>query len=333
MIGAPLKLRRDSWFAQIKAPTAKVIRVALILGALAVPVFAHEGKPHTWHDLWRSWSFEPLVLISLVLTASLFVVGLVRLWGESGAGKGIRRWEALTFAGGWFALFVALVSPVHAWGRVLFSAHMTQHEILMLVAAPLLVLSRPLLAFMWALPLGWSRRTGGWARVSWFRKLWYFITIPMVAWLIHAIALWMWHIPSLFDATLHSELVHTLQHLSFLLSALLFWWALLHGRKGWMGYGAAVLYVFTTSIHSGLLGALLTFSATVWYPSYVGLTASWGLTPLEDQQLGGLIMWIPAGVVYAISALVLLAGWLRKSEIQTSKRERSVEPSIATARV
>jgi cytochrome c oxidase assembly factor CtaG len=89
-----------------------------------------------------------------------------------------------------------------------------------------------------------------------------------------------------------------------------------------MGYGAAVLYVFTTSIHSGLLGALLTFSRSVWYPSYVGLTTSWGLTPLEDQQLGGLIMWIPAGVLYAIAGLALFAGWLRESESRVAKRER-----------
>jgi len=115
------------------------------------------------------------------------------------------------------------------------------------------------------------------------------LTIPIVAWVIHAVALWTWHVPALFEAVLHNEWVHTAQHLSFLLSALLFWWALIHGRQGWMGYGAAALYVFTTSLHSGLLGALLTFSKSVWYPSYVGLTNSWGLTPLEDQQLGGLI--------------------------------------------
>jgi putative membrane protein len=240
-----------------------------------------------------------------------------------GTGKGIRRWEALAFVGGWFALFVALVSPVHAWGRVLFSAHMTQHEILMLVAAPLLVLGRPLIAFMWSLPLEWSRRIGALGKIGWLQKSWRVLTIPVVAWLIHAVALWSWHVPVLFEAVLHNEWVHTAQHLSFLLSALLFWWALIHGRQGWMGYGAAALYVFTTSLHSGLLGALLTFSRTVWYPSYVGLTASWGLSPLEDQQLGGLIMWIPAGVLYAFAGLVLVAGWLRQAEARSLKKQES----------
>jgi cytochrome c oxidase assembly factor CtaG len=278
----------------------------------------HGGQPHNWDDLVRAWSFEPLVTVSLALTASLFVVGLKRLWREAPKRKSIRQWEALCFAGGWLALFVALVSPVHAWGRVLFSAHMTQHEILMLVAAPLLVLGRPLIAFLWALPLEWSRRLGSIAKIGWINRTWKALTIPLVAWLVHAIALWTWHIPVLFDAVLHNEAVHTAQHLSFLISALLFWWALIHGPQGAMGYGAAVLYLFTTSIHSGVLGALITVAGSVWYPSYIGLTNSWGLTPLEDQQLGGLIMWIPAGLVYVIAALAMFAGWLREAELRSS---------------
>jgi cytochrome c oxidase assembly factor CtaG len=299
-----------------------LIAIVMLVGNPGT-TFAHEGKPHTWHDLSRAWSFEPVVVISLIVTGGLFIWGLRNLWRHSGTGKGIRRWEALAFAGGWFALFVALVSPVHAWGRVLFSAHMTQHEILMLLAAPLLVLGRPLIAIAWALPLHWSRGIGFLAKTEWIQKSWRVLTIPFVAWLIHAVALWSWHVPLLFEAVLHNELVHTAQHLSFLLSALLFWWALIHGRQGWMGYGAAALYVFTTSLHSGLLGALLTFSRSVWYPSYVGLTSSWGLSPLEDQQLGGLIMWIPAGVLYAIAGLALVAGWLREAETRALKREQS----------
>ena len=109
------------------------------------------------------------------------------------------------------------------------------------------------------------------------------------------------------------------QHLSFFISALLFWWALIHGPQGAMGYGAAVLYLFTTSVHSGVLGALITLAGSVWYPSYVGLTSSWGLTPLEDQQLGGLIMWIPAGLVYVVAGLALFAGWLREADVRAGE--------------
>jgi cytochrome c oxidase assembly factor CtaG len=275
----------------------------------------HGGQPHNWHDLVRAWSFEPLVVMGLLLTGGLFVVGLWR--------RGSKRiGEPIWFACGWLALVVALVSPMHAWGRVLFSAHMTQHEVLMLVAAPLLVLSRPIVLFLWAFPVQWSRRIGNVAKIGWVSSAWRFLTIPVVAWLVHAIALWVWHAPVLFDAVQQNEWVHTLQHISFLGSALLFWWALIHGPQGAMGYGAAVLYLFTTSIHSGVLGALLTVAGSAWYPSYAGLTASWGLTPLEDQQLGGLIMWIPAGLVYLVAGLALFVGWLREADLRAAKRDR-----------
>src|SRR5215208_6149890 len=162
----------------------------------------HGGKPHNWHDLVRAWSFEPLVTISLILSGLLFAGGLRRLWREAPKRRSIRPWEALCFTGGWLALFIALVSPLHAWGRVLFSAHMSQHEVLMLVAAPLLVLGRPLIAFLWALPLNWSRSLGNVAKIAPINSLWRTLTIPLVAWLVHAIALWIWHIPVLFEAVL-----------------------------------------------------------------------------------------------------------------------------------
>jgi len=163
---------------------------------------------------------------------------------------------------------------------------------------------------------------------SW-RVLWAFITNPFVAWLIHAVVLWTWHAPALFPATLESDFVHTLQHVSFLGSALLFWWAIIQGRQRVLGYGVAVLYLFTTALHSGLLGALLTFSRAIWYPIYGETTAAWGLTPLEDQQLGGLIMWIPAGLAYIIAGLALFAGWLRESEMRTAKRELAQRTDVA----
>jgi putative membrane protein len=108
--------------------------------------------------------------------------------------------------------------------------------------------------------------------------------------------------------------VHALQHSTFLFTALLFWWTLIHGRHGRLSYGSGVLYVFTTAIHTSILGALMTFTPQLWYPIYDGRTAQFHLTPLEDQQLGGLIMWIPAGVVFIILGLWLMAAWIRQSE-------------------
>ena len=307
----------------ITSPRSLTLALAISFSTMqaATTSLAHDGKPHRPHDLLTTWGLEPVVLIGLALSAWLYWRGVRRLWRESTAGLGVRKWEAACYAGGWFALFVALVSPLHPMGSVLFSAHMTQHEVLMLVAAPLLVLGRPLIAFIWALPIAWRRKVGRVGKLRWAETSWRTITNPFAAWAIHAAALWAWHAPALFQATLKSELVHTIQHLSFLVSALLFWWALIHGRHGLMGYGAAVLYMFTTSVHSGALGAMLTFASSLWYPAYSDTTGSWGLTPLEDQQLGGLIMWVPAGLVYLFAGLALFAGWLRESERRVARRE------------
>jgi putative membrane protein len=306
----------------VMAPLLRLLALCSYLLAFGLtPAFAHDGKPHRFGDLIYTWGLDPLVIAGLALSGWLYLRGVRRLWRGAGRGGGIRRWEAWAYASGWFALFVALVSPLHPLGEVLFSAHMTQHEVLMLVAAPLVVLGRPVVAFLWALPTDDARRVGAWGRAAWFQRAWRVLTNPLAAWAIHAAALWVWHAPQLFEATLRRDLVHTLQHVCFLGSALLFWWALIHGPQGLMGYGTAVLYVFTTSVHSGVLGALITFARTVWYPAYTQTTASWGLTALEDQQLGGLIMWVPAGLVYIVAGLALCAGWMRESERRVLKRE------------
>jgi cytochrome c oxidase assembly factor CtaG len=222
------------------------------------------------------------------------------------------------------------MSPLHRLGGVLFSAHMAQHELLMAVAAPLLVLGRPIIPFLWALPTSWRRAAGEWAALALVRSVWLLLSLPVVAWVLHAAAIWLWHAPLLYQAALKSELVHTAQHVSFLGTGVLFWWALLQGRQGRAGRPASVIYLFTTAVHTSLLGVLLTFSSRLWYPLYQSGTMQWGLTPIEDQQLAGLIMWIPGGLAYLIAALWLASAWLREPEPRpplqsspTRKRERS----------
>jgi putative membrane protein len=295
----------------------------LMLCILAVVVQAHDEKPHSFADLIRTWSFDPLVVFCLTISATLYTVGVIRLWRSANVGSGISRSAAIAFAAAWIFTFTALVSPLHPWGQVLFSAHMTQHEILMLISAPLFVLSRPWIAALWALPPGWRLNVRNAVKAEPVAKLWGFITNPLAAWAIHAAALWIWHIPYLFQSTLTSDLLHTVQHASFFLSALLFWWAIITGGHGVASYGAGVLYLFTTSIHSGILGAFLTFSKTLWYPAYIGSTESWGLQPIEDQQIGGMIMWVPAGLVYIAAGLIMFAGWLRESDRLAVRRENA----------
>jgi putative membrane protein len=280
---------------------------------LAQQAFAHDewAAAHlTRAQAQRSWSFEPEVVIPLAIVAVLFTVGAYRRRGKPG-------WSLAQvgfFIAGWLTLFIALVSPIHKLGSLLFSIHMTQHELLMIIAAPLLVLSRPLVWFVWALPVSWREGSGRLAKQRQIAALWSVMTLPLFVWLLHGSTLWAWHIPSLYDASVEHDWVHALQHTTFLFTALLFWWTLIHGRHGRLSYGMGVLYVFTTAVHTSILGALMTFTQNLWYPIYDGRTAAFHLTPMEDQQLGGLIMWIPAGVVFIILGLWLMAAWLRESE-------------------
>ena len=284
-------------------------------------------------SLWAAWEWEPGIVIPLALGAVLYVRGLLLLWDEH-VGRGIRVWEASCFAVGWLVTALALLSPLHAISEQLFVAHMVQHELLMVVAAPLLVVGRPLVPMLWALPSPARRRVGRATRRDEVRHVWRFVTRPTVAFCIHGAAIWIWHAPALYQATLRSDAVHAAQHLSFLGTALLFWWTIIQahapgGRARAITFGTAVLLLFGTALHSGALGALLTFSRTLWYPAYGSAARAWGLTPFEDQQLAGLIMWIPATFAYLVAALFLFTGWLRASEERVHERELARDAELA----
>src|SRR3954465_15957198 len=194
-------------------------RSALLLVLMLLLVtnaIAHEldiDGPQNASELLRAWTFEPGVIIPIVASAVLYSLGVVRL--RRASPKSIRKSDILYFALGWAALVLALVSPVHAWGSVLFSAHMTQHELLMLVAAPLLVLGRPIVPFLWALPRSWALTLAHWSKLGAWERTWRTISNPVVAWIIHALVLWAWDWPALFAATVESKAVHALHRASF----------------------------------------------------------------------------------------------------------------------
>jgi cytochrome c oxidase assembly factor CtaG len=156
---------------------------------------------------------------------------------------------------------------------------------------------------LWALPRDARRRVGFTATHGILNSLWRAISNPLSAFLLHAVAIWGWHAPALFAAAQDDVWIHALQHSSFFLTALLFWNAVFRTRA------TSLFWLFTTMLHTGFLGVLLAFSPRLWYPES-GSAAAWGLTALEDQQLGGFIMWVPGGTVYVVAALALAARWL-----------------------
>lgn len=273
-----------------------------------------------------AWRPEAWLLWLLAAAATLYLAGIVRLWRRAGAGRGIAWRQAAAFAGGWLALAAALATPLDALGARLFAAHMVQHELLMVVAAPLLVLGRPLAAWTWALGPRQRRWLGPATHWRWVAAPWHWLTRPVSAWGLHAAALWAWHVPPWFEAALHQEPIHILQHASFLATALLFWWTVLgtdpRSRRG----GFALASLFTTMMHTGALGALLTFAPSAWYPAYAAAGGGFGLSPVEDQQLGGLIMWVPGSVAYLLAGLVLAARLLGREDLSPASAARPALP-------
>jgi putative membrane protein len=283
---------------------------------LPLAAFAHVADEHVAgaaHALPVEWNLEPWLLALLALSALGYAVGLRRLWRNAGGRRGIQPWQAGSFWAGWLTLVAALVSPLDPLGDVLFSAHMGQHELLMVVAAPLLVLGRPLATWTWALAPAQRRSVGRLFATRGWSGLWGTLTDPVVAFALHAIALWGWHIPFAFDAALRNEGWHILQHTSFLVTALFFWWSVLgHDPRGRYGPGHSVAWLFATMMHTSALGALLGLSPTVWYEPYVATSAALGIDPVIDQQLGGIIMWVPAALSYVIAALWVLGKLLTR---------------------
>ena len=220
------------------------------------------------------WNFDPLVLAPLLAVLWCYVKSLARIPGR----------QRLAFAAGLVVLFAALVSPLDALADESLSAHMAQHALLVAVAPPLLLMGHP------AAVLAWGGARFSLRPASFLNRL----SRPAPATVLHGLALWLWHAPLAFEAAAQSYAWHILQHLTFFATALLFWRVLVGARSAARAAGALAA-AFITLLHSGFLGALITLAP---YPLYRGAS-------LEEQQLAGLIMWVPMGVVYLAACLLL----------------------------
>ena len=278
--------------------------VAFLLAALAAPAFAHGG-----HEHGVGWTLDPWLIVPLGLALLIYCAGWLRL--SSRAATPVRP---ARFLGGWTVLTLSLVSPLHEAGEQSFTMHMIEHELIMLVATLLLASSNAGGVLAWGLPQ--PLRTilgGGWK--SPLQALWRRLTEPVTATVIQSVVMWAWHAPILFDRALESFAWHVFQHACFFVSSLLFWWAMLHPRGRGAGYGVSAACLFVTSLIGGALGALMSFSSSPWYSDYaaMGMTGI-GLDPTADQQLAGLVMWIPGGLVHGVAALVFFYRWLKSAE-------------------
>src|SRR3954447_13793589 len=294
---------------------------ALRLAALLLALFTAPADAHGLSEVdpGSLWSYDPWLMAPLYAVGIAFYVGTQRLWHHAGAGRGVSFNQVAAFWSGWLVTALAVTSPLHWLGERLFTAHMIEHELLMVVAAPLIAFARINGPLLWSLP-SWLRPAAG--RLFSLQPVagfWGFASHPASATALHGAALWAWHAPPLYAWALENTTVHRLQHFSFFATALLFWWVLLYGRgpdrNTRVRDGIAIACLFVTVLHSGVLGALLTISPKLWIPDQVVLAADFGLSPLEDQQLAGILMWVPMGTLYTGAALFFAYRWLTAMDV------------------
>lgn len=306
--------------------------IAILIAMMPAMALAHTRPRPTPENVWAAWYLDPVVVVSMLLASWLYLRGVRDLWITAGQDKVISRRRRNAWYGAMISLAVALFSPIDALGGALFSVHMVQHLILFVVTPLFLAYTRPGLGMWWGLPATWRRRAGnGIGSWSVSRRLHGANRNPMLIVMVFTAVLWLWHTPALYNAALRSDVVHALEHFSFMAGAYLLWSWLLSvgfGEGGPTGgrQGLAVLIVFATVMQSGVLGAILTFARTPLYDIHEGYTEMWGLTLIEDQQLAGVLMWVPMGMTFTLVALLLFRSMLADSERQARRREQK-DPS------
>lgn len=251
------------------------------------------------------------LLAGVVGLALLYARGWVRLGRRAATPPPLR--QPMLAMGGLVTVVIALASPLDDLAHHHFSAHMLQHVLLTMAAAPLLLLADPLAAAVWALPRPARHGIGRMlSREGWPRRLLRVLTNPALAWLAHAGALWLWHVPTLYDAALADDAIHTLEHAMFFGTAVLFWWPVIHPAprcRPPISAGARIIYLTLATFQSAGLGLLLAVSPRPLYAAYA-------VTPqaLDDQARGGLVMWGLGGAIDMLAVLLALWSFLARDE-------------------
>lgn len=305
----------------MRRPHPSIAPVTIAAAALLWPpaVFAHDGHAHP-PTLAQAWTLSPMVLVPFVLLAVLYAFGLSRLWRQAGIGRGVTPAGVAGFWSGMLSLALAAIWPLDAYGAWSLAAHMAQHMLLLALVPPLLLAGKPFAVAAYALPRRWSSALHAALHAPLTR---------ISAWLVpaavaHSAVMWAWHLPGALEAVLASAPLHHLMHLSFLLAGMWFWaaaWRRL--RDPGSGAGAGVVALLAVMMQMGFLGALLAFSQRALYPVYAVRAPGVGLAPLADQQLAGILMWVPSCIPYLAGGLWLLWQGLRRIERRTPSRGTS----------
>ncbi len=251
----------------------------------------------------------------LALSAGFYLAGWRQIGRHDPSRSILPSWRLWCFFLGLATILVALLSPIGVYDDVFFFMHMIQHLLLMLVAAPLLLLGAPLLPMLWAFPRNVRVGLGRLFAPGPVQSVFTVLTHPAVTVALYCAVEAIWHIPRFYDAAQGRTVVHDLEHAIFLGAALLFWWPVIHpaGGRRRLSYAPGVVYFLPPMLVGTLIGALLTFAERPLYPYYEHVPREWGISVVQDQQLAGLIMWVPGGLVFLVPVFIFLVLLLRES--------------------
>jgi cytochrome c oxidase assembly factor CtaG len=266
------------------------------------------------------WTFDPTVVFGCGALLAIY----------AGAVGFKLNLKGVLWGFGVLTIFISLTSPMHDLGeRYLFSAHMLQHLLLLLVAAPLLVMG---------LPVGLLKRA---LKIKWVAQVEKVLSQPLFAWFFSIGTLWVWHIPDLYNAALTNHDIHIVEHLTFLISAVIFWWTGLKPiYRLQMNTIPAMLYFFFAALGSSILGLFLSFAPTSLFPTYENpidtdnmlplLRGEWNLTAAADQQIGGVMMWATGGFGYITGIIVVMVRWYKRDQLKTYRENMALELASET---
>jgi putative membrane protein len=301
-----------------------MLRTLLILAgaatALAAPsrALAHGtyAPPPNVPGVVLAWHFDPLVITALAVTGLAYTWAVRRVDRAHPANRqpAHRQW---LFMGGLVAIAVALLSPIEAYEGALFSVHMVQHMLLEFVAAPLLLAGGPITLALRASSVPVRR----WLLAVLQSRVVHVVSFPVIAWIAFAAVNWGWHFSVFYDQALESAPLHYFQHATFMAAALLFWWPVVGvDPSPWrLPHPVRLLYVFLAMPQNSFLGVALLSASTVLYPHYLTNARSWGPTPLADQQLGGMLMWVVGDLAFLAGMAIVALAWMRHEERRTAR--------------
>ena len=278
------------------------------------------------------WSADPAALLLIPLAALLYARGLASLGSRRRFHDG---WRPRSFYAGLAVALAAFAGPLDHLAGELFLAHMAQHVLLILVAVPLVLLGAPVVPIMRGVPRAVRRNALiPLLKLRAVRGLLRLASQPLVAWGLFVGAFLGWHVPAAFEAATASEAVHVLEHASFAIGAYLFWWNIVDPLplKANLSYLARVPYIFMTVVPNFALGAFLTYAPSAWYGAYEASATRYGMTGLEDQQLGGVIMWIPGSFIIGTALVIDLALAVRLEQREQLAREAGHSPAPMRSR-